>query len=139
MSKPRFPTLVKLSETDLPLKDPAQDLRDRKVVDKNGDEIGDVKDVLIDEDDQRVRFLLVGAGGFLGIGEDTIMIPADAITRINPERVQVDFEREHTAKGPRFDPALSTREDFWAGAYDHYGYLPFWAPGYRAPAWPGMP
>lgn len=139
MSSLQVPTLVKLSETDLNLRDPERDVRGRTVVDKDGNEVGDVQDVFIDEDDRQIRFLLVGAGGILGIGKHTLMIPVDTITRLNDERVQVDLDRDIVARGPRFNPAKIRDESFWADAYGHYGYLPFWAPGYSAPTWPDRP
>lgn len=139
MANTEVPALIRLSETDLTLQSPHQDLRDRRIVDKNGDEVGDVRDLLLDQDHHEVRFLLVSSGGFLGIGEDTILVPVDAITEIAPDRVHVDLDRQHVAQGPTYDPTLVRQHDYWNRAYDYYGFLPFWAPGYRAPAWPGMP
>lgn len=139
MASQNTPELIKLSDTEFDLKDPNQDIRDRHVVDRQGDEVGDVKNLIVDKDEHRVRFLLVGSGGFLGIGEDTIMVPVDSITGIDTDTVHVDLDRDHVAKGPKYDPSMITEDDYWNAAYDHYGYLPFWSPGYRAPAWPGMP
>jgi sporulation protein YlmC with PRC-barrel domain len=59
-------TLVRLSDTELTVADPAADMRNRKVVDRDGEEIGEVDDLLIDAPEKRVRFLEVASGGFLG-------------------------------------------------------------------------
>lgn len=136
MTDADFPNLVKLSEANITLSDPSHDLRDDEVFDNNGEEIGKVKDLLIDEKNHQVRMLLVGEGGFLGIGEDRVMIPTDAITRVENKQVHVDLERNVVAKGPTFDPKQSGHEPYWIGAYGHYGFLPFWAPGYRSGLWP---
>jgi len=40
--------------------------RGRTVVDRHRDEVGRVEDLLVDERENRVRFLRVGEGGFLG-------------------------------------------------------------------------
>jgi sporulation protein YlmC with PRC-barrel domain len=58
--------LVRLSDTELTVADPAADMRNRKVVDRDGEEIGEVDDLLIDAPEKRVRFLEVASGGFLG-------------------------------------------------------------------------
>ncbi|MGI8485269.1 MAG: PRC-barrel domain-containing protein, partial [Thermomicrobiales bacterium] len=83
-------SLVKLGDTDLTVANPAEDIRGRKVVDKNGDDIGDVDALMIDTDEAKVRFIQIGAGGFLGIGEKHFLIPVDAITSINDDTVHVD-------------------------------------------------
>ena len=59
-------TLVRLGDTELTLADGADDIRDRTVFDRNGDEIGRIDGLIIDEDERRVRFLQVASGGFLG-------------------------------------------------------------------------
>ena len=50
-------TLVRLDDVGLTLADPADDLRGRTVMDLNGDEVGKVDGLLIDEDEQRVSSL----------------------------------------------------------------------------------
>ena len=83
-------TLVRLSDTELTVADPAADIRDRLVVDRYGEEIGEVDDLLIDDRDKRVRFLEVASGGLLGIGETKFLIPVEAITTISDETVYVN-------------------------------------------------
>jgi sporulation protein YlmC with PRC-barrel domain len=130
--------IVSMNDTDLTLADPAEDVRGRTIVDVNGDDIGDVEDLMLDRDESKVRFLQVGAGGFLGIGEKKFLIPVDAITRIDDGHIFIDRAREHVIGGPEYDPTLVRDDtgDLWANAYSYYGYGPFWAPGYVSPAYP---
>lgn len=127
--------LVRLADTALTLADLGDDVRGRTVVDRDGEEIGEVDDLIIDEGERRVRLLQVGSGGFLGIGKQKVLLPVDAVTAID-EVVHVDTDREHVAKGPVYDPDLVLREDTVAGLYDHYGMLPYWDTGYRTPGYP---
>lgn len=142
MSEQQSRGLVKLGDSNLELGDKNADIRSRKVLDSAGQEIGEVEDLMIGQDDARVLFLQVGSGGFLGIGERTLMIPVDAITGIDEDHVHVDRSREDVAAGPdyrEYDPSLVREEDdddFWTRTYSHYGYGPFWAPGYTYPAYP---
>lgn len=129
--------LVKLGDTDLTVADPAEDIRGRMVLDRAGDEIGKVDALFIDDQETKVRFLEVSSGGFLGIGSDKVLIPVDAITRID-EHVHIDQTRQHVAGAPKYDPSLAADydTDYWGGAYGYYGYTPYWGPGYIYPAYP---
>jgi hypothetical protein len=41
-----------------------------------------VEDLYIDRQEREVRFLEVGAGGFLGIGEGRFLVPVEAVTKV---------------------------------------------------------
>src|SRR3954470_3161792 len=133
------PTLVRLSDTQLTVADPAQDVRGRKVLDKAGQQIGHVEDLFIDDAEKHVRFLLIGSGGFLGFGEKKFLMPIDAVMRVNNDSVQIDRTRAHVAGGPTYDPAITedhTPEDHYAAVYGYYGFMPFWGIGYTYPSFP---
>ena len=136
MDDDRITRLVRLGETDLTVKDPAEDIRGRAVVDRAGEEIGQIDALLIDEPEANVRFLEVASGGFLGIGEDKRLIPVDAITRIDANQVHIDVTREHVAGAPAYDPALTTDNRYYGDLYGYYGYAPYWGPGYVYPGFP---
>jgi len=134
--------LRRLSDTELTVADPAEDIRDRKVVDRDGEELGEVDDLLIDERDKRVRFLEVASGGFLGIGETKFLLPVEAITRISEDTVYVNQTRQHIIGAPAYDPDLiheDAGEGYYGDVYKHYGYPPYWGPGYTYPPYPYYP
>ncbi len=56
--------LLKLSESELTLKSPNDDIRNRKIFDDSGEEIGTVEDLLADEREREVR--RVGQGSRWG-------------------------------------------------------------------------
>ena len=132
-------SLVKLGDTDLTVADPKEDIRGRTVIDRNGEEIGRVDALLIDDRESKVRFLQVAAGGFLGIGEQTFLLPVDAITRITEDRVMVDQTRERVARSPVYDPNLVYDRDYYGELYGYYGYAPYWGRGYAYPPYPYYP
>jgi sporulation protein YlmC with PRC-barrel domain len=131
--------LVKLGDTDLTVANPDEDIRGRKVVDRQGEELGHVDALLIDDRESKVRFLRIASGGFLGLGEHTFLLPVDAITRITADQVTVDQTRERVAGAPRYDPDLVYDRDYYGDVYGYYGYGPYWAPGYVYPAYPFYP
>lgn len=128
-------TLVRLDDTDLVVADPAEDVRGTKVLDSNGDHIGDVDSIVIDEEEKKVRFLEVGSGGFLGIGEQKRLVPVDAVTAVD-DVVRIDQKRDTVAASAAFDPELVPAREYYDELYRHYGYTPFWAPGYVYPPFP---
>lgn len=129
-------SLVKLGDTDLTVQNADEDIRGREVVDPGGEKIGKIDSLMIDDRDNKVRFMMVESGGFLGIGADHSLIPIDAITDIDADTVQVDQTREKIAGGPTYDPSLTEAPDYWESAYGYYGYTPFWGAGYAYPAYP---
>lgn len=127
-------TLVNLTDSGLAVT-ADDDVRGREVVDRNGDEVGTVDDLVIDPEEKKVRFLQVGSGGFLGLGERKQLIPVDAIVRID-EKVHIAQDRGHVAGAPAYDPDLVPAREYYEELYGYYGYPPFWAAGYAYPPYP---
>ncbi|HUX87627.1 MAG TPA: PRC-barrel domain-containing protein [Chloroflexota bacterium] len=129
-------TLRRLSDSQLTVAHPDEDVRGRKVLDKAGEEIGKVDDLLIDDRDKKVRFLRVESGGFLGLGNTQTLIPIDAVTKVTSDAVHIDHTREHVAGGPGYNPELIADQLYWGGIYGYYGYPPYWSAGYMYPPFP---
>lgn len=123
--------LVKLSDANLMLADPSQDIRERKVLDQHGDEIGHVSGLFVDKDEEKVRMLQVGAGGFLGLGERHFLVPVEAISSVEADEVRINQTRERVVNSPPYDPKLSDvpSRDLLAPYYGYYGYAPYWGGG----------
>lgn len=54
-------------------------LLDFDVWDRNGEQIGDVEDMILDMDNTRISYVVVGTGGFLGLGEKEVLVPWDML------------------------------------------------------------
>jgi len=129
-------TLSKLSDSGQTVAHSDEDVRGRKVKDKDGKDIGKVDDLLIDDQERKVRFLRVEHGGFLGLGETKSFIPVDATTRITEDEVYVNHSAGHVADAPRYDPDLIEDRNYYDDIYGYYGYRPFWGAGYMYPGYP---
>ncbi|MEV5162468.1 PRC-barrel domain-containing protein [Streptomyces sp. NPDC053728] len=136
MSGSSAPILSKLSESGQTLEFPDEDVRGRKVTGADGDDVGKIEDLLIDESERKVRFLLVAHGGFLGFGETKSFIPVDAVARVTGDQVFIDQARERVAGAPVYSPELADKSDHYASVYGYYNYAPFWSPGYIYPGFP---
>lgn len=131
----REPVLLQLSDEPITLAEKSMDIRGRDVLDRGGQDIGRVDDLLVDADERKVRFLKVKSGDFLGLGGKSFLIPVDAMTRIEDDKVHVDQSREHVGGGPEYDPKVVAKGvPEYDRVYRHYGYAPFWMAGYAYPA-----
>lgn len=129
--------LSKLDDTGQTISGSDADIRGRKIKDKDGKDLGKVDDLLIDDQEQKVRFLIVADGGFLGMGKTKSFIPVDAITTITADEVTINHARSHVAGAPRYDPGLvADVHTYYGSLYDHYGYTPYWGAGYMYPGYP---
>ena len=151
--------LEPVSKTDLGLVDPNEDIRGRKVYDRDGTQFGKVDEVFIDAGERRARLLSVKSGDILGIGGKRYLVPVDAIT-VSGDRVTVDSMVDRMSDGPQLESGASDMDQVNAGAtapgaiavegwtatdgaspivaavYEHYGVRePFWSPTYQRPSW----
>ena len=114
----KAPRLSRLGDHDKTISSSDEDIRRRMVKDRDGEDVGRIDGLLIDDVEGKVRFMEVASGGFLGFGENKSYIPVDAITRITPDEVHISHTREHVAGAPHYDP------DLVAELYPYYGYPP---------------
>jgi sporulation protein YlmC with PRC-barrel domain len=59
-------------------------LLDYDVWNQNGEQVGDVEDMILDLDNSRISYVIVGTGGFLGIGEKEVLVPWNSL-QVHPE------------------------------------------------------
>ena len=96
--------LTKLSESDLPLEEPWQDIRNLDVYDVTGEQIGSVEDLYIDRETRMASYLVVSAGGLLGVGKKHFLVPVEEVSRdVGEERVTVTVPKEKVLNSPEFD------------------------------------
>jgi sporulation protein YlmC with PRC-barrel domain len=128
--------VFRLSDIDRTLADPAADVRGRTACDRHGKEIGKVEELLVDDEEYKVRFLQISSGGFLGIGKDRFLVPVDAVESVEPDRVTVSRDRARMTDAPGYDPKLTYDPTYYADLYGWWGYGPYWDPGYVYPPYP---
>jgi sporulation protein YlmC with PRC-barrel domain len=96
--------LAKLSELDVPLEEPLQNIRDLDVYDVTDQQIGSVADLYVEREARRPIYLVVSAGGFLGVGKKHFLIPVEEVRRdMGEERVTITVPRDKVLNSPEFD------------------------------------
>ena len=97
-------SLIKLSELDVPLEESWQDIRDLDVYDVADQQIGTVADLYVDRGTRQPSYLVVSAGGLLGVGKKHFLIPVEEVSRdVGEERVTVTVPKEKVLNSPEFD------------------------------------
>ena len=122
-------TLYVLGDRGQEVDGSANDVRGREVKDNDGQGIGTVGDLLVDDQTHQVRFLVVEHGGFLGFGEKNTLIPVDAVTTITASEVVIEQSRDRVAAAPGYDPDLVDDRRHHASVYNYYRSPPYWGPG----------
>ncbi len=86
-------------------------LWNRSVYNAQGKAIGDLKDVLIGPDG-RVQALVVGVGGFLGLGEKNVAVDYNYIEKnggITPNRITLNMTEQDLRSAPGFNRMSSSK------------------------------
>jgi sporulation protein YlmC with PRC-barrel domain len=118
----RQPNLVKLSEEELHLDEPWQDIRGLDVYDVDGEQIGSVEELYVERDSRLPRFLVVSAGGFLGLGKKHFLVPVEAVSRdMGEERVTLNQDRDKVVGSPNFEADEPPPPDVQRAVLAYYG------------------
>ena len=91
--------LIRLGDSDFVSANPEDDLRGKDVYDAEGQRIGSVGDLYIDRQEREVRFLELGAGGFLRMGEKHFLVPVEAVVEVADDRVTIEPGRTEKVDG----------------------------------------
>jgi sporulation protein YlmC with PRC-barrel domain len=124
--------LIRLGESDFVPANLEDDLRGKDVYDEGGQHVGSVEDLYVDRQEREVRFLEVGVGGFLGIGEKRFLVPVESVVKVAEGWVAIEADRTEKVEGPApFDtkvappPADDHRaEDYASPPYGDTGRTP---------------
>jgi sporulation protein YlmC with PRC-barrel domain len=96
-----------------------------------GQNLGEIKDIVIDRASGRMAYAVVSFGGFLGMGEKLFAVPWGAFSqpKADKETLVLDVDKERLKNAPGFDahnwPQMASRE--WVTSlYSYYNVPPYW-------------
>jgi sporulation protein YlmC with PRC-barrel domain len=94
------------------------------------EDLGEIKDLMIDLSEGRIAYAVLSFGGFLGMGDKLFAIPWEAFSVVQEEEVLLlNVAKEKLELAPGFD------KDNWPDMADvtwgqnihtYYGYNPYW-------------
>ncbi len=105
-----------------------------KVINEAGEQLGNIKELMIDLSDGQIAYAVLSFGGFLGLGDKLFAIPWEALTFNAEDRtVTLNVDKEVLKEAPGFDkdhwPNDAQYEAGWLlDIYEYYGYSPYWMP-----------
>ncbi len=108
----------------------ASTLSGDSVVDRTGEKLGEIKEIMVDVPTGRVAYAVLSFGGFLGMGDKLFAVPWSAMT-LDTDNKQfiLDVEKDRLRDAPGFDkdhwPSMA--QPTWASTvYKFYGVDPYW-------------
>lgn len=108
----------------------ASDFIGTSVVDREDQNLGDIKELVIDRSSGKVAYAVVAFGGFLGMGEKLFAIPFSAFKFNAAENEYIlDIPKDRLKDAPGFDtnhwPAFGD-EKWNRDVHHHYELSPYW-------------
>jgi len=100
---------------NLPALDDVADLRWKVLIDCDGEKVGTIETIEVDEDSGRVEFVEVGRGGFLGFGAERFLVPVFRIVQVEQKTVQIDRPAASLNGVPDYDPDRLNDPDYCEG------------------------
>lgn len=101
-----------------------------KILSTDGDEVGKVKEIMLDVKGGRLAYVVMSSGGFLGIGDKLLAVPWSALTVDTTRKCfLLALSSERVKNAPGFDkdhwPSMADRT--WATSiHQHFGREPYW-------------
>jgi len=93
----------------------------------NGDEIGEIKDMMVDTRNERVRYVVLSHGGVLGIGDKLFAYPMSMVETKGTDRdkLVMNVNKEKLDKAPGFDkkswPDFASNSKYSGEVDKYYG------------------
>ena len=92
---------------------------------RQGETLGDIKDLVLDFSTGRVRYAVLDFGGFLGIGDKYFAVPLEAFrTDTESEKLVLDVDKARLENAPGFDKTdwpTTANDTFDQSVYEFYG------------------
>jgi sporulation protein YlmC with PRC-barrel domain len=114
-----------------------------RVLSSDGEEVGKIKDIMLDVQGGRIAYAVMSSGGFLGIGDKLMAIPWSALTLdTNRKCFLLSMSADRVKNAPGFDksnwPSMADRT--WASTvHQYYGREPYWDLDAAVPGEPAQP
>ena len=100
-------------------------LKGTTIVNLDGENLGDLEEIMLHADSGDVAYAVVSFGGFLGMGDKHFAVPWEALHVDTVEhRIVLDIDRERLENAPGFDKdnwPTTADSDWMNDLHRHYG------------------
>ncbi len=106
----------------------ANTLDGNDVYNRQDEDLGDIKEIMLDMRNGKIGYAVLSFGGFLGMGDKLFAVPWDALTLdTKNKRFVLDVNKDRLKDAPGFDKDKwpNMADESWAkGIHSYYGTTP---------------
>ena len=104
-----------------------------KIKDPQNNELGEIRDVILDVNEDHIAYVIIAFGGFLGMGEDLSPVPFSALVpAVEEEAFVLSISADKLEKAPRYSAEKMPEMDdpkWGKSIFNYYGRRPYWEDG----------
>ena len=117
-----------LTSSGLELEDQTKDIRGQEALDRDGESVGTVTDLIIDPTLRIPRLaVLESSGGLLGMGKKRYLVPLEAISQDDEQHVRINCSKNEILGEPEYHASEGEEEELqYAQVYVAYEIRPYW-------------
>lgn len=108
----------------------ADTLEGDRVVSPTGEDLGKIRDIMIDVPTGRVAYAVMSSGGVMGLGDKLFAVPWDAfVLDADNHQFVLDVDKDRLKNAPGFDKGhWPTKPDarFAQSVYEYFDTPPYW-------------
>ena len=109
----------------------ASSINGTDVANAQGENLGEIKDLMINTNNGHVEYAVLSFGGFLGMGDKLFAMPWKAFSINTADKnFTLNVSKEKLENAPGFDKdnwPTNANHDYLTKVYHHFGYEPYWA------------
>lgn len=103
-----------------------------RVKNSQGENLGKIEDMAVDQSSGQIAYLVLSFGGILGLGDKLFAIPWGLFVPSNTEEsvLCLDVDKDILKESPGFDKHHWPQEaesEYLLDVYSYYGYTPYWS------------
>jgi sporulation protein YlmC with PRC-barrel domain len=108
----------------------ASTLEGDRVINRQGEDLGEIDEIMLDVPRGRIAYAVMSSGGFLGLGDRLFAIPWSALTLDTDNKCFVlDVDKQRLQDAPGFDKdnwPSGADPDFDTRVHSYYHARPYW-------------
>ena len=108
----------------------ATDLKGKNVTNSENENLGEIKDIVVDPNSGRILYAVLEFGGFLGMGEKLFAVPFQSLQSSGDNKAFIlNVEKDRLKSAPGFDKSQWPNfadEQFATTTYQYYSLTPYW-------------
>lgn len=105
----------------------ADQINGMQVKNAAGEDLGEVKQILIAADQGRIAYVILASGGILGVGEDQYIVPFSSLRQdASGKHFTLNMDTQKLKDGPKYTETKLADPKFGQEVHSYYGVSPYW-------------